>query len=78
MRVSRLLVAANLVASTGEARRLINQGAVQVDGERLAEDGTASTLSAGSIIRVGRRRFLKLAAADEVCPVGDACRSKGD
>ena len=65
MRVSRLLVAANLVASTGEARRLINQGAVQVDGERLTEDGAASTLSAGSIVRVGRRRFLRLAAADE-------------
>jgi tyrosyl-tRNA synthetase len=64
MRISHVLVAANLVASTGEARRLINQGAVQVDGERLAEDGAASALSAGSVIRVGRRRFVRLADDD--------------
>ena len=59
MRLSRLLVDAGLASSAGEARRLIGQGAVQIDGERVSED-TASALTAGSVLRVGRRRYVRL------------------
>ena len=59
-RISRILVDAKLVDSVTEARRLITQGAVQVDGEKVSEDGEAGVLKAGSILRAGRRRFARL------------------
>ncbi|MCY3544564.1 MAG: tyrosine--tRNA ligase [Chloroflexi bacterium] len=59
MRLSRLLVDAGLANSAGEARRLISQGAVQIDGERVSED-TASVLTVGSVLRVGRRRYVRV------------------
>ena len=60
MRLSRVLLAAKLVSSASEARRLINEGAVQVDGQKVVEDSAASILESGSIVRVGRRRFVKV------------------
>ena len=59
MRLSRLLVDAGLASSAGEARRLIDQGAVQIDGERVNED-SASGVAAGCVLRAGRRRFVRL------------------
>ena len=59
MRLSRLLVDAGLASSAGEARRLISQGAVQVDGERVSEDSAAG-ITAGSVLRAGRRRYVRL------------------
>ncbi|CAI8053927.1 Tyrosine--tRNA ligase [Geodia barretti] len=59
MRLSRLLVDAGLANSAGEARRLIDQGAVQIDGERVNEDST-SGVAAGCVLRAGRRRFVRL------------------
>lgn len=48
------------VASRGEARRLIAQGGVTVDGERLAElDVTAGALD-GKVVRAGKRRFARV------------------
>ena len=59
MRLSRLLVDAGLASSAGEARRLIDQGAVQVDGERVSEDSTAG-VAGGCVLRAGRRRYVRL------------------
>ena len=59
MRLSRLLVDAGLASSAGEARRLISQGAVQIDGERVTED-SATRVQAGSVLRAGRRRYVRL------------------
>ena len=48
--------------STSEARRLLNQGAVKLDGEAL--DGERLDLPAGElcgkILQVGKRRFLRI------------------
>ena len=58
----RLLSSTGLAASNGEARRLIQQGAVRIDGE-LLEDPDAEFMPddlRGSVIQVGRRRFLKI------------------
>jgi tyrosyl-tRNA synthetase len=54
-----LLKDLGVVPSTSEARRLISQGAVEIDGQRVASEGAVS-LRAGSIIRVGRHRFLRI------------------
>ena len=63
--INRLLVQAELVASNGEARRLVGQGAVEIirpGGDRVtivAGDPTPP-LAPGDVIRAGRRRFVRL------------------
>lgn len=56
--IGRLLLAAGLVKSRSEALRLINQGAVSIDGNKLVEP-TAS-IESGSIIKVGKLRFARI------------------
>lgn len=58
--VAALLVAAGLVASKSEARRLLAQGGIWVDGEKLAPDQHYIEVRPGMIVRVGRRRFARL------------------
>ena len=59
-RLSRVLVDAGLAGSVTDARRLISQGAVQLDGEKVGADSSASELQAGTILRAGRRRMVRL------------------
>ena len=59
-RLSRVLVDANMAASSAEARRLIDQGAVQVDGRKIESDSSAGFLKPESIVRVGRQRMVRL------------------
>ena len=56
----RVLAASGLAASSAEARRLVTQGAVRVNGERALE--ATRPLSAGDELRVGPRRFLRIVA----------------
>ena len=51
------LVENELAKSKSEARRLIEQGAVYIDGERVADINY--TFPKDTIIRVGKRRFIK-------------------
>jgi len=60
LRLSRALVDAGLAASASEARRLIAQGAVDIDGERVAADGPADRLKPGAVIRVGKHKFVRV------------------
>ncbi len=59
-----LLADAKLVKSRGEARRLIQQGAVSLDGEKIeSEDASLDVSVAGQwVVKVGKRRFLKVVA----------------
>jgi tyrosyl-tRNA synthetase len=58
-----VLVEALGVGSTSEARRLISQGGVKVDGEVVSElDLPRSTLS-GALVQAGKRRFVRLRPA---------------
>ena len=62
MLLSKLLVAAGLSASNSEARRLIQQGGVKVDGETVS-DIKAEIETSGSeslLIQVGKRRFARV------------------
>ncbi len=51
---------AGLTASTSEARRMIGQGAVRIDGERVED--VDLTLASGStqVVQVGKRRVAKI------------------
>ena len=59
----RLLAATGLAQSNGDARRLIEQGGVRIDGEPVSDPDVevrAEDLT-GRVLQVGRRRFLRLA-----------------
>lgn len=58
--IANLLKDADLVASTSEAMRMIKQGAVKMDGEKLED--SRMTLFAGTVavFQVGKRKFAKV------------------
>jgi len=56
--ITSLLVEAGLAKSRSEANRLLAQGAIEVDGEKVST--SLVSLKDGSIIKVGKRRFLKM------------------
>lgn len=66
MWVVRLVVELGLARSNGEARRLIEQGGVTIDGERISESDTEMAVEAGAsmIVKVGKRRFKKVLFVD--------------
>ncbi|MFP4200669.1 MAG: tyrosine--tRNA ligase [Bacillota bacterium] len=55
-----LICAADFASSNSEARRLVEQGAVSLDGERVVDPHARIRPSSGQILRVGRRRFCRL------------------
>jgi tyrosyl-tRNA synthetase len=61
------LIAGAFEISTSEARRLLSQGAVKLDGEAL--DGQRLDLPAGEltgkVLQVGKRRFLRLTGSPD-------------
>jgi tyrosyl-tRNA synthetase len=61
-KLPRLLVEAGLAPSMAEARRLIEQGGVRIDGERAARHEIEIEVSAerAPLIQVGKRRFLRV------------------
>jgi len=62
MPISRLLVTAGKAASRSEANRLIQQGAVSIDGKKFddANKVVAKGTTRGSIIKVGKRGYFKI------------------
>ena len=58
----KLLVETGLASSTSEARRLLSQGAVRLDGGALSELDVPRERLAGALLQVGRRRFVRLRA----------------
>lgn len=58
-----LAAASGVASSRSEARRLAEQGGVELDGVRLADPKTPARPRAGSVLRVGKKRFFRIAAA---------------
>jgi len=58
--VVELMVQAGLAASKSEARRLVAQGGVSIDGGRVKRPEAAISVKDGLVVRVGRRRFLRI------------------
>ncbi|MQY81951.1 MAG: tyrosine--tRNA ligase, partial [Dehalococcoidia bacterium] len=61
--ISKLLVVIGWTKSRSEAARLIAQGAVSIDGERITSN--VAPVKSGSIIKVGKRRFAKVINTDK-------------
>ncbi len=51
------LTKAGLTDSRSEAKRLLSQGAIEINGSKVTEDIEMSKIPPGSIIKVGKRRF---------------------
>jgi tyrosyl-tRNA synthetase len=58
--LAEMLVETNLVASKGEARRLIEQGGVKINGEKATDAKASLDLKDEILLQVGKRRFLKV------------------
>ncbi|GAB4341119.1 MAG: tyrosine--tRNA ligase [Desulfobulbaceae bacterium] len=56
----RLLNDAGLVSSTSEGRRMIQQNAVSLDGEKVSDVNTNIPASGSVILKVGKRRFCRV------------------
>jgi tyrosyl-tRNA synthetase len=48
-----------LATSGSEARRLIEQGAVKINGQKVLAEEVARSDLAGSVVQIGKRRFIK-------------------
>lgn len=66
VRVTALLVVAGLAPSAGEAKRLIQQGGVSVDGLKLTDPAGMLEIQTGQVIKVGKNRFARLLVPTEV------------
>jgi len=58
--IANLLKEAGLTASTSEAMRMIKQGAVKIDGERVEDRGLEIEAGASHVYQVGKRRFARV------------------
>lgn len=58
--VWRVIKEAGLVVSSSEAHRMIQQGAVEVDGRRVSDANQSLSPGKGYLIRVGKRRFKRV------------------
>lgn len=57
-----LIVDVNFASSKGEARRLVQQGGVSLDGNKITDIGFEITFVGEQILKVGKRKFIKLVA----------------
>lgn len=55
----QLLKLTELTASTSEALRMIGQGAVKLDGEKIADKSTQIARGKSVVIQVGKRKFAR-------------------
>jgi len=61
--IASLLKGADLTGSTSDAFRMIKQGAVRIDGERVEDKGLAIKSGSTHVFQVGKRRFARVTVA---------------
>jgi len=55
-----LIILVNFAPSKGEARRLLTQGGVSIDGDKISDVQSSISVKSGMILKVGKRKFIKL------------------
>ncbi|MFT5670320.1 MAG: tyrosyl-tRNA synthetase, partial [Glaciecola sp.] len=58
--IGNLLKEANLVGSTSDAMRMIKQGAVKIDGEKVNDTRLLLKDKGESVYQVGKRKFARV------------------
>jgi len=59
--IGKVLADSKVCASTSDAKRMIKQGAVSIDGEKVTDENLALNGGQEYLIKVGKKRFLKIA-----------------
>ncbi|MDT8364052.1 MAG: tyrosine--tRNA ligase [Nitrosomonas sp.] len=65
IQIPQLLKLAELTTSTSEALRMIEQGGVKLDGNKINDKGVTVSLNATVIAQVGKRKFAKITLLPE-------------
>ncbi|HEX8844997.1 MAG TPA: tyrosine--tRNA ligase [Pyrinomonadaceae bacterium] len=75
-KIIKLLLKTNFAVSTAEARRLIQQGGVRINGERCTRVDAEVEVKKDqpTLLQVGKRRFAKIRGADRVIEIVDEYR----
>jgi tyrosyl-tRNA synthetase len=55
-----LILKVNFAPSKGEARRLVAQGGVSIDGEKIEDINAQILLDKNKVLKVGKRKFIKI------------------
>ena len=58
--IVKLLVKAEMAPSNSEARRLIQQGGITLDGEKVKDPSANLTINNGQILKAGKLKFAKI------------------
>jgi tyrosyl-tRNA synthetase len=58
--VAQALKLAGLVASTSEAMRMVEQGGVRIDGDKVGDKGLKLPLGSVFVVQVGKRKFARV------------------
>jgi tyrosyl-tRNA synthetase len=58
--VAKLIQETKAFPSNSEARRLITQGGVKLDGAKLADPQAEISLKSGQVLQVGKKTFLRI------------------
>ena len=58
--ITQVLKQAGLTASTSEAMRMIDQGGVKIDGERVSDKSRALPPGTTAVLQVGKRKFARV------------------
>jgi len=56
----KLIVLSGVIDSKSEARRLVEQGGVRINGEKVSDPHLDLTVEEGMILKIGRLNFIKL------------------
>ena len=60
MKVTELLTHTKLTDSNSNSRRMIEQGGVSINGNKITDVNLSVDITNGMIIKVGKRKFLKI------------------
>ncbi|MCM8794733.1 MAG: tyrosine--tRNA ligase [Candidatus Omnitrophica bacterium] len=58
--IVEILVQAGLTPSKSQAKRLITQGGVDLDGQRISDPESLQPVKSGAILRAGKRQFVRI------------------
>jgi tyrosyl-tRNA synthetase len=61
---AKLLLYCRLVSTGGEAKRMIKQGGVRINDEKVVDPNAEITPEKGMVVQVGKRKFAKLDVVD--------------
>jgi tyrosyl-tRNA synthetase len=57
--ILELILKVNFAPSKGEARRLVAQGGVSINGDKISDFNSIVKLTDGMVLKVGKRKFIK-------------------